>query len=118
MAYLLDSTEIRRPYEIEEGNSTQVAQQRTLRGSVTRDFFGSNKRIWRFTYRNTKKADFDAINTIYQSYLGTGDAKTFQSTEANYLVSLTSVHIDLQARQFRVRGSDYLSDFVLTLSEA
>lgn len=118
MAYLLDGTEIARPTEFRESNSTQVAQQRTLSGAITRDHFGSNKKVWVMSFRNKKVLDYDTINTIYQSYLSTGDTKTWQITEANYTVASTNVHVDLLLRQFTVKGSDYLSDFDLILTEA
>jgi hypothetical protein len=118
MSYLLDGSQIRNPYEINERNSTQVAQNRTLSGAVTRDYFGSNKRVWVLNYRNTKKADYDTIKTIYDSYLSTNTAKSWQVTETNYTVSATTVHVDLLERDFSVRGSDYLSDFDLILVEA
>lgn len=117
MAYLLDSTEIRNPFELDERNDTQVAQNRTLSGSVTRDFFGSNKRIWVLNYQNAKKADYDEIKTIYDSYLSTGSGKTWEITETNYTVAQTTVHVDLKVREFRIRGEEYLSDFTLTLTE-
>lgn len=117
MAFLLDGTSIRNPYEISESNSTQVAQNRTLSGSITRDYFGSNKRVWILSYRITKKTDYDTINTIYQSYLSTGTAKTWEITETNYTVSQTTVHVDIRQRDFTVRGSDYISDFDLILTE-
>lgn len=117
MAYLLDGSTIRAPYEIEETNSTQFAQQRTLKGTVGRDYFGLNKRIWKMTYKNTKKADYDVIYAIYASYISTATGKTFQSTETNYTIASTTVHIDLLTRGFSIRGSDYLSDFDLILIE-
>lgn len=118
MAYLLAATAIRAPHEIEESNSTQYAQQRTLAGSVGRDYFGSNKRIWTLTYENVKATDFSTIETIYDAYLSTGQAQTWQVTETNYTVSSTNVHIDLQVRKFQVSGSSYISDFTLVLTEA
>lgn len=118
MSYILDSTTIRAPHSIEESNSTQAAQVRTLNGSINRDYFGSNKRVWKLDYRNTKKVDYDEIKTIYDSYLSTNTAKTWESTETNYTISSTSVHIDLQVRNFTWSGSDYISDFVVVLTEA
>lgn len=118
MSYLLASTTIRAPQEFEEQNSTQFAQHRTLDGSIRRDFFGDNKRVWRLAYRNTKKVDYDTINGIYQSYLSTNSAQTWSVTETNYAVSATTVHVDLQERGFSVRGTDYISDFDLILTEA
>ena len=118
MAYLLDASTIRNPYEITEANDTQVAVQRTLDGSINRDYFGSNKRIWELKFVNAKKTDYDTINTIYQSYLSTGTTKTFEVTETNYTVSSVNVHVDLLERGFTIRGSDYLSDFSLILTEA
>jgi len=118
MAYILAGTTIRNPHDFDEANSTQVAQNRTLGGSVTRDYFGSNKRVWTLNYENTKVTDFTTINTIYQSYLSTGTAQTWQVTETNYTVSSTNVHIDLLDRGFSIRGSDYLSNFTLILTEA
>lgn len=118
MAYILAGTTIRAPYEFGEKNSTQVAIQRTLDGSIHRDFFGSNKRVWELNYSNCKKADYDTIKAIYDSYLLLGTTKTWQVTETNYTISSTNVHVDLLERGFTVRGSDYISDFVLTLTES
>ncbi len=118
MSYLLDGTIIRRPNSMEEGNSTQYAQVRPLGGVNRRDYFGANKRIWTFMYKNVNLTDYGVINTIYQSYLTNGSAKTFQSTEPNYTVAQTTVHVDLTVRQFTMPGSSYISDFVLILTEA
>lgn len=118
MAYVLAGVSIRRPVSMEETNSTQVAQNRVLSGAVTRDYFGSNKKIWVLDYENTQKSDYDTINGIYQSYLSTGTTQTWQVTETNYTISSTRVHVDLLQRGFRVSGSDYISDFSLILTEA
>lgn len=118
MSYVLDSTTIKAPQEFSETNNTQVAQNRTLDGSINRDYFGSNKRIWVLNYKNAKKTDYDTIKTIYTSYLSTAAAKTWQVTETNYPVSATTVHVDLLERGFSVRGSSYISDFDLILVEA
>lgn len=118
MSYILSGSTLRAPYSIRDTNSTQVAQNRTLSGAVTRDYFGSNKRIWSLEYRNTKKADYDTINTIYQAYLAAGTAVSWSSTETNYTISSTTVHVDLQVRNFTMSGTDYISDFTLTLVEA
>lgn len=117
MAYVLNGTNIRNPQQLKETNSTLVAQQRALSGTVSRDYFGSNKKVWILNFRNTKKADYDTIKTIYDSYLSSAVAKTWEVTEANYTVAQTSVHIDLIERAFSVRGSDYISDFDLILTE-
>lgn len=118
MSYLLDGNSIRRPKSMVEDNDSQMAQNRTLSGAVTRDYFGSNKRVWTLEYENTTKADYDTINGIYQSYLTTAAAKSWQVTETNYTVSATTVHVDLKTRSFGVGGSDYISDFSLILIEA
>ena len=117
MSFTLDSVDIKNPNEITESNSTQVAQIRTLSGSIARDYFGSNKRVWELNYKNAQKADYDAIKTIYDSYLATNTAKTWKSTEANYPITQTTVHVDLQSRGFSVLGTDYLTDFTLILTE-
>lgn len=117
MSYSLDSQTLRSPQEIIESNSTQYAQQRTLSGAINRDYFGSNKRRWVLSYRNTKKADFDTINTIYASYLSTGTTKEFVSDETNYTIASTLVHVDLVERGFSISGTDYISDFDLILTE-
>lgn len=117
MSYILSGSNIRAPQEFEELNSTQYAEHRTLDGTVRRDFFGSNKRVWVLSYRNTKKVDYDTIKTIYDSYLSTGTAKTWEVTETNYDVNQTTVHVDLLERGFTVRGTDYISDFDLILKE-
>lgn len=118
MAYTLSGTTLRAPKSIEESNSTQVAQVRTLSGAIGRDYFGSKKRVWVMEYETTKKADYDTINTIYNTYLSTGTTVAFVSTETNYAISSVSVHIDLQVRKFTMSGSDYISDFTLILTEA
>lgn len=118
MAYTLAGSSIRPPTSFDEANSTQLAQQRTLSGAVNRDFFGSNKRIWTLNYENVQITEFNTIKTIYTNYLSTGSAVTWVVDETNYTVSSTTVHVDLLQRQFKVRGSDYLSNFTLTLTEA
>lgn len=118
MPYLLDSQTIRAPYEMRETNSTQFAEQRALSGAVNRDYFGSNKKMWILAYRTTKKTDYDTIKAIYDSYLATNTAKSWQVTETNYTVAATTVHVDLLQREFSVRGNQYLSDFDLILTES
>lgn len=118
MAYTLSGSTIRNPKSIEESNSTLVAQNRTLSGAVTRDYFGSKKKVWVLEYENAKKTEYDTINTIYGTYLSTGSTVAFISTETNYAISSTLVHIDLQVRKFTMSGTDYISDFTLILSEA
>lgn len=117
MSFILNGTSLRGPATIEESNSTQVAQNRTLSGAVTRDYFGSNKRVWTLEYQNTNPTDYTTIKNIYNSYLSTQSAVTWQVTETNYTVSQTNVHVDLLVRKFSVRGSSYISDFTLTLTE-
>lgn len=118
MAYILDSTNIRRPSEIEERNSTLVAQHRTLDGSISRDYFGSNKRVWILSYVNTNSSDFATIKAKYTAYLANANPLTWEITETNYDVDQTTVHVDLLERGFSIKGTDYLSDFELVLTEA
>lgn len=118
MAYTLNSTSIRPPSSLKESNSTQLAQNRTLSGAVTRDYFGSNKKVWILEYKNLTKTDFDILNTIYQSYLTTGTAKSWAVSETNYTVSSTTVHVDLLQRDFSIPGTDYISNCSLILTEA
>lgn len=117
MAYILDGTTIKAPQEIQETNSTQMAQHRTLNGTISRDYYGNNKRMWVLKYRNIKKTDYDTLKTIYDSYLLLGAAKTWSVTETNYTISSTSVHVDLLERGFTVRGTSYISDVDLILTE-
>lgn len=117
MSYILNGSTIRRPTTFKETNSTQVAQQQGLDGTISRDYFGSNKRIWVLEYRNVNPTDYSTIKTIYDSYLTNASPKTWQVTETNYTISQTTVHIDLLERGFSIKGSDYLSDFTLTLTE-
>lgn len=118
MSYTLDGTAIRSPHSMSESNNTQVAQNRTLSGAITRDYFGSNKRVWKLEYNNTQKTEYDTIKAIYDSYLSTATAVTWESDEANYTIAQTTVHVDLQERGFSYSGTDYLSDFTLILTEA
>lgn len=118
MAFVLSGSNIKAPNSLSESNSTLVAQQRVLSGAVGRDYFGSNKKTWELRYTNTTKTNYDTINTIYQAYLSSGTAVTWEVTETNYTISSTSVHVDLQERGFSVGGADYISDFTLVLTEA
>jgi hypothetical protein len=118
MAYLLNATSIRAPNSLSVSNSTQVAENRTLSGSITRDYFGSNKRIWTLNYENCNITEFNIINNLYTTYLNNGNVQTWQITETNYPVSSTTVHVDVVKREFSVKGTDYLSDFALVLTEA
>lgn len=118
MAYLLNGTSIRPPTSFDESNSTQVAQQRTLSGAINRDYFGSNKRVWTLNYENAQLSEYTTIQTLYTNYLANASAISWQVTETNYTVASTTVHVDLQQRNFKIRGSDYLSNFTLVLTEA
>lgn len=118
MSYSLGGSTIKSPNSIKETNSTQVAQNRTLDGTVSRDYFGDNKRIWVLEYQNTSKTAYDTIKTVYDSYLSTATAVAFISTETNYTIASTNVHVDLLERGFGVKGTDYISDFTLVLTEA
>lgn len=115
--YILSGTEIRAPHELAEGNNTMVAQNRTLDGQINRDYFGSTKRTWVLEYNNVMPSDYSTIKAIHTTYLATNTPVTWEITEANYTVSSTTVHINLDERGFRVRGNDYISDFRLTLTE-
>lgn len=118
MSYILNNTTIRNPHTIDETNSTQVVQMRTLDGTISRDYFGNNKRVWTLDYNNVNKTDYDIINAIYQVYLSNAIALSWSVTETNYTVSSTNVHVDLITRKFSVKGEDYISDFTLILTEA
>lgn len=118
MGYTLAGSSIRPPTTFDESNSSQYAQQRTLSGAINRDYIGSNKRVWTLNYSNVQITEFNVIKAIYTAYLATGTAVAWIVDETNYTVSSTTVHVDLVQRQFRIRGSDYLSDFTLTLTEA
>lgn len=117
MSYLLDGSTIRNPINIEEQTVDQYAQQKTLDGQVSRDYFGSTKRVWILDYVNIPPSDYNTIKTIVDAYKSTVAAKTFQSTETNYTIASTSCHLDLTRRKFTVGGTDYISDFSLVLTE-
>lgn len=118
MAYNLGGAAIKAPDSMKETNLTQYAQQKALSGAVGRDYYGSNKRVWSLSYKNCKKSAYDTIKTVYNTYLSTNTAQTWVSTETNYPITSTTVHIDLLQRGFSVQGSDYISDFDLILVEA
>lgn len=96
----------------------QYAQNKTLDGSVHRDYFGSLKRIWTLSFKNVNKTDYDVIRAIYNTYLSTATAVAWQVTETNYTIPATTVHLNLDNRGFSTKGTDYLSDFSLILTEA
>lgn len=118
MSYILASTTIKSPNDINEKNDTQFSQARMLNGTIARDYFGVNKRVWTMNYKNALKSDYDTVKTIYDNYLSTSTAVSFLSDEANYTITSTNVHVDLQTRGFSVLGTDYLSDYTLILTEA
>lgn len=120
MSWLLNGSAIRKPNSANEGNSTQVAQNRTLGGNINRDYFGNNKNIMTLSYQNINYSDWSTINTLYQTYLTNKTAQSFQITDTNYNGAFTTsrnCHIDLLTRDFKVAGSTYLSDFTLILTE-
>ncbi len=119
MAFTLNGTAIKAPQSIAETvDNIQYAQQRTLSGAVNRDYFGSNKRVWKLSYTNIQKTYYDVIKSIYDTYTSTGTAVTWVSTETNYAISSTTVHINIDTRGFSVGGEDYISSFTLILTEA
>ena len=117
MSYTLNAIDIRRPASFSESNSTQSAQNRTLDGSISRDYFGDNKRVWKLSYKHVNSADYLVIKSIYQGYLSNPEGVTWQVSETNYTIAETHVHVDLVDRGFSVKGTSYLSDFELILTE-
>lgn len=118
MAYVLSSTTIRRPVNINESDSTLVTEHKALDASVSRDYFGSNKRMWTLDYQNVNVDDYESINTIYQDYVSNSIPKSWQSTEPNNIIDITTVHVDLIQRDFTIHGYTMLSDFSLILTES
>lgn len=115
--YTLNSIQIRRPSGISEGNSTMSVQIKTLDGQVNRDYFGSNKRVWSLSYNNITTTDYNVIKTIYDNFVDTEVPVPWVLNDANYNYSAT-VHIDIEDREFVVRGLTYLTNFNLILTEA
>lgn len=118
MSFILNGSTIRRPNKLNETNLTQFAEQQTLSGAIGRDYFGNNKRIWTLQYDNLNATDYAALKALYNTYLTNGTGLSWQVTEANYTVAATTVHVDLQNRDFTVPGSSYLSGVSLVLKEA
>lgn len=118
MPFTLSNTAIKSPTRLRVDNSTQVAVNRTLSGANTRDYFGSNKRVWTLEFDNLNTTDFGIIDALYQAYLITEAAVTWIITEGNYATSQTNVFVDFLTRSFQVPGSSYLSDCTLILTEA
>lgn len=117
MAWILNGTNIRAPQQFSETNDKQTAQNRTLDGTVNRDHFGSKKRVWTLEYESAKTTDYNTINTLYNTYLSNSVPLTWEVTETNYSFTVVDVHVDLRERGFYIRGTDYLSDFTLVLTE-
>lgn len=120
MSFLLGGSPIRKPNSMQEDNSTQVAQNRTLGGNINRDYFGSNKRVFTLNYDNVNYSDWLTISNIYQAFLSDKTARSFQITDTNYNGAASSAlncHVDLLTRGFTIPGSTYLSSFVLILTE-
>lgn len=118
MSYLLNNTTIRRPKRMTVDNSTQYAENRTLNGTIARDYFGSNKRKWTLEFENLNVTDFAIIDALYQSYLSTKTVMPWAVTESNYTVSTTNVQVDFLTRGFTIPGSSYISNCTLILTEA
>jgi hypothetical protein len=120
VSWLLGGTSIRKANGINEGNSTQVAQNRTLGGNVNRDYFGNNKNIFTLSYQDVNYTDWATINTIYQAFLTDKTARGFQITDTNYNGAASTsrnCHVDLLTRDFKKAGNSFLSDFTLILTE-
>lgn len=117
MSFILDGTTIRSPHNLDELTEDLYAQQISLANHRSRDYMGDTKRTWALDYMNTKTADYTTIKAIWDSYKSTATGKTFESTEANYTIASTTVHIDMVRRSFTVGGTSYISDFTLILTE-
>jgi hypothetical protein len=116
MSYTLAGTDFKRPTSIGWSIVSQFAENKTLDGSVSRDYFGSDKNVWQLSYKNVTNTDYLSILALYQDYLTNG-VRYFQTVGESIVVGAL-VHVSLSERQFTVGGSDYLADFTLTLTEA
>lgn len=114
--YILGGTNIKRPTDIVESNSTIYVQQRTLDGQFNRDFFGDNKRVWVLSYDYLTKDDYDTIKAIHTTHLSTSSGVSFSINDTNYTVSAT-VLVDINEREFVMRGESYITSIDLILTE-
>ena len=116
MSYQLAGTTIKRPTSMNWTRTSQFAQNRTLDGSVTRDYFGDDKNVWELTYENISNADYLSILALYDDYIANG-VRYFETPGENITIG-AYVHVSVNQRSFTVGGTDYLAGFTLVLTEA
>lgn len=115
MSYLLGGTEIPRPQSMSVSRMSQYAQNKTLDGSVNRDYFGEDKLVFVLEYGNLLPADYTTLLGRYDEYIANG--LRFFDTTGEAVVYGTLVHVDLVPREYTVKGSSYISDTTLVLTE-
>lgn len=96
--------------------TSQFAENKTLDGSVNRDYFGDDKNVWELHYDLINNDDYSTILSIYDDYINVG-TRYFETTGEAITIG-TLVHVQVNQRSFNVGGSQYLAGFVLTLIEA
>lgn len=116
MSYLLGGVSIKRPSSMSVSRESQFAQQKTLDGSVNRDYLGSDKLVFELVYDNITTGDYTVLIERYDDYIDNGTR--FFDTTGEAVEYGTLVHVDLRPREFRVKGSSYISRAVLILTEA
>lgn len=115
--FILGGVTIRSPMALTEVSSTLYAENRVARGSNNRVYYGKNKRIWSLQYDNLNVTDYAIIKSLYDLYLSTNSALTFEYHGYKYAFTQTTVHVDLVQRELPNTGIHYLSTFTLVLTE-
>ena len=95
----------------------QYSEIQALTGTVSRDYFGNEKKVYILEYKDCSAEDYTTIETQYNAYLTSNSVVAFVCTDTNNTIS-ADVHVDLKPQKYRQGGESYPSDFELILKEA
>lgn len=110
--YILNGTNIPRPKHFFRRHKYMKTDSIYLDGTTKRDIT-SRKEVYVLTWENLSKSHVDLLNSIVE--LNT--SVTFQINETNLVISSTNVLTAILEKEYNTKGSDYLSKYVLELTE-
>lgn len=112
MTYILGGITLPNPKELIREQVETAGTVNTINGITKKDIV-SRKERFTLVYQMLSQANASILLGIW----GGQDIKTFQVTETNLTINPTSVHVEIEKREYTTKGNTYREDITLVLTE-
>lgn len=112
MAYLLGGNTLPNPVGFRRETIEQSTTNQLLNGTTKKDII-NRKEKYTLNFKNLTQAQAAVILSEYDLQT----VRNFEVTENNLIINATSVHIDIDRREYNNKGNDYREDLTVVLTE-